>query len=48
MTHPEALATLLITTEIKKDESIIIENVRRIIDYTGYRDKFECKGTLKN
>jgi poly(ADP-ribose) glycohydrolase len=48
LTHPETLVTLLITTEIKKDESIKIENVRRIIDYSGYKEKFECKGTLKH
>jgi len=47
LTHPEALASLLITTEIKPDESIIIENVNRLIMYEGYRDKFECKGTVK-
>ncbi|CAD8072284.1 unnamed protein product [Paramecium sonneborni] len=45
--HPEALASLLITTEIQQDESIIIEKVNRLIMYDGYRDKFECKGTVK-
>ncbi|CAD8102033.1 unnamed protein product [Paramecium primaurelia] len=47
LTHPEALVSLLITTEIKPDESIIIENVNRLIMYEGYRDKFECKGIIK-
>ncbi|CAD8173787.1 unnamed protein product [Paramecium pentaurelia] len=47
LTHPEALASLLITTEIKPDESIIIEKVNRLIMYDGYKDKFECKGTIK-
>ncbi|CAD8066393.1 unnamed protein product [Paramecium sonneborni] len=45
--HPEALASLLITTEIKADESIIIEGVNRLIMYEGYSNKFECKGTVK-
>ncbi|CAD8174321.1 unnamed protein product [Paramecium octaurelia] len=47
LTHPEALASLLITTEIKQDESIIIERVNRLIMYEGYKDKFECKGMVK-
>lgn len=42
--HPEAMVSLLITTEILNNEAIIIEGLERVIDYSGYSDTFKCLG----
>ena len=47
LSHPEAMVSVLLTTEIQGDEAILIEGVERIIDYSGYKNTFKCDGLVK-
>lgn len=47
LAHPEAMVSVLLTTEIQGDEAILIEGVERTIEYSGYKNTFRCDGLVK-
>jgi poly(ADP-ribose) glycohydrolase len=39
--HPEAFVSIIISPRMNDNEAIVIKNVKRYIEYTGYQDSFK-------